>query len=645
MSGFGPPETGGQGRVTLDVSIEKTTNSDVQVAPGSIRLQDLGPVRSITDAVERGALVERPATSDRSDIALGGEVLPPGAEPLQAGDPPVIDGHRLTGRLASGGTSVVYLARGPEGERVALKTTRAQQADQAQARRWLRTEAACSRRLPPSCTARLLVDGSRHSPPYLVSEYVDGPSLAQYVEFLGPLDAEQLRALASALARAIAVVHEAGLIHCDLKPGNVLLAADGPRVIDFSIAQEASHSDRPADVGTVPYSPGWVAPERLSGRPAGPASDIFGWGCLIGFAATGRSPFDGEDVGTGHWSVARSADLATIEEPLRALVEAALAVDPADRPSTGEITARLGGLGARAGGEALPPRREPEALASRHEPAALPPHRGPEAQVWSPGPGAVVEPYQARDMLPARSSVDEPTTPMARIAPEPADEAPREAPYETGYEAPQEAPYGTGHEPAYQAPAPMRPTPALAPPPRETAYVPGFDRPLAEDHADVPVAGFQQRDGRPPRRPRRLRAVAMVTAPAALVAALATVIAMAGTGSHTHTPATPAGAPTAGQGPDQSQGPLDSPTVGQPHRRSAGPQPASASSTRDSAGPPVPTHRQGGGQTRPGSPSHSHRPGSPRPTTPSPTPTHSPTPSPTPSPSGGAARTHTSQTG
>jgi serine/threonine protein kinase len=206
---------------------------------------------------------------------------------LQADDPAVIGGHRLTGRLASGGTSTVYLARDPEGGHVVVKTIRARQADQAQARRWLRTEAASSRRLPPFCTVRLLADGSAESPPYLISEYVEGPSLAQYVEFLGPLEADQLNALAVALARAIAAVHGAGLIHCDLKPGNVLLAADGPRVIDFALAQPAPASGRPARLGTVPYSPGWVAPERLNGHPAGPASDVFGWGCLIGYSATG----------------------------------------------------------------------------------------------------------------------------------------------------------------------------------------------------------------------------------------------------------------------------------------------------------------------------------------------------------------------
>ncbi len=274
--------------------------------------------------------------------ALGGEILPPGAEPLQADDPAVLDGHRLTGRLSAGGTSIVYLARDPAGEHVAVKTTRPRMADQAQARRWLRTEAACVRRLPAFCTARLVSDGSDHVPPYLASEYVEGPSLEQFVEVLGPLEPEQVEALAAALARALAAVHDAGLVHCDLKPANVMLAADGPRVIDFSIAQDAPVAGRPAEVGAVPYSPGWVAPERLSGHPPGPAADVFGWGCLLGYAATGHSPFDTD--GTGPRSAADPSALAALDGHVRVLVEAALAADPADRPSAGEIVARLAAL-------------------------------------------------------------------------------------------------------------------------------------------------------------------------------------------------------------------------------------------------------------------------------------------------------------
>ena len=574
--------------------------------------------------------MERPSTPGQADESPDGETLPPGAEPLRSGDPTAIDGHRLTGRLASGGTSIVYLARDPQGRHVTVKTTRAREADQAQARRWLRTEAACSRRLPPFCTAPLLVDGSDHTPPYLINEYVEGPSLAQYVDVLGPLEPDQMGALATALARAIAAVHGAGLIHCDLQPGNVLLAADGPRVIDFSIAQESPISGGPSESGTVPYSPGWVAPERLRGHPAGPASDVFGWGCLIGYAATGHSPFDGEEVPANHWSVARSADLDAIEEPLRGVVEAALAVDPAGRPSTGEIVSRLGG-------------RRAEVV-----PAAEP----------------VPQRYE-EDLIPfsTPSAVDEPTAPMPRIAPGPAHEAralppaPRPVP---ALRDDRQLPPPAHPVPALRderpLPPPTRPVPALrddqparrldhAGGPRELAGPTG-PKALPSGSDGVPVAAFGERPRRDPRRPRRLRTVAMVTAPAALVAVLATALAMAGTGgSNGQVPSVPGGAPTTGQSPVDPAASPSSPA--EPGRRSYGPRPASASSARDDS-PGTGQGPQGpGGPGTPGRPGGgSHRPTHSPTSSPTPTPTHSPTPSPSPTATGpqvGADGTATSR--
>jgi serine/threonine protein kinase len=578
-------------------------------------LQDLEARRSATDAVERGALVERTSATK----ALGGELLPPGAEPLQADDPAAIDGHRLTARLASGGTSVIYLGRDPDGGRVVVKTTRAP--DQTQARRWLRTEAASTRRLPAFCTARLLTDGTAHSPPYLVSEYVAGPSLTQFVEDLGPLEPEQLHALAIALARALAAVHAAGLIHCDLKPGNILLAADGPRVIDFSIAQEAPISGRPADIGTVPYSPGWVAPERLSGYPAGPASDVFGWGCLIGYAATGRSPFDGETTGEpGRRSVAGPGELAALDEPLRGLVEAALAVDPADRPTTGEITTRLGGADG--------PAREPE-----------------------PRPAAPPRPRETA--VPARSgmsSVDAPTAPMSIIELEPDPDSPTTGSPTTGPPAlPRPAQVGERRADHSGVPAvvasevasPLGAEPGADPQwsrvdhaaggrPAEPSHEAGEPPRRVEYAADTALLASRFRteeDLEQGRRPRRLRMAAMIGAPAALVAVLATVIAMASTGAHQGEPAGNGGAVTPGRPPADPQVPVV------PHRRSHGPRPTARSSAPEGAAAPSPGHTSQHGATvpgRPGRPGHSHKPPPPPPSTPTPTPTNTPTPTPTP---------------
>jgi eukaryotic-like serine/threonine-protein kinase len=562
--------------------------------------------------------------------ALGGEVLPPGAEPLTADDPAAIEGHRLTGRLAAGDAGVVYLAHDPAGEHVVVKTTRMRKADQTQARRRLRTEATAVRRLPDSCTPRLLIDGSDESPPYLVREYIEGPSLAQFVEGLGPLEPEQLRALAEALARALAAVHDAGLVHCDIEPTNVLLAADGPRLIDFTIAQERPLPRRPAEVGTVPDNPGWVAPERRGGFAAGPASDVFGWGCLLGYAATGGSPFDEDAVAEGRRSAARAGALDAIEEPIRGLVEEALAVDPADRPGTADIVARLAGK------------------------AELPAAR--------PRPGLATPAGQA--------GVDAPTTPMPAIDPagglaghhEPGDLLPwrRESTASMTGQAPATAAFaGPGAEPAAADDllpwrderaegAPPR-TGAAEPAPRDRPALPGrtpenattaFDRPeetsrFAEPAGPVAAGRVAYsphvpRTEPPEQRPRRLRAVALVTAPAAMLALIVTVVAMATTGGNGHRRPTVPGSVVS---PGQGQGPVESQAPVAPSRRSYGPRPASAASAHGGTPQAAGHHRPG--NTRPATPSgpgggHSTS----RPPVPSPTPprTHSPTPSPTPTP-------------
>ncbi|WP_345464029.1 serine/threonine-protein kinase [Actinoallomurus oryzae] len=563
---------------------------------------------------------------------IGGEVLPPGAEPLEAGDPAEIGGHRLTARLSTDGTSIAYLASGADGGHVVVKTTRAP--DQTQARRDLRIEASCARRLPPFCTVALLTDGTDHTPPYLVREYIEGPSLAQYVETLGPLDAEQLMALAVALGRAIAAVHGAGLIHCDLRPANILLAANGPRIIGFSIAQEAPVSGRPAELGTVPYEPGWVAPERVDGFPAGPASDIFGWGCLIGYAATGHSPYDGNG-GDGRWSVAGEENLAALDEPIRGLVEAALAVNPADRPSTGEIASRLGGT------------------AEKPRPISPPAQRALPAR-------------------PVESSVDAPTAPMSIVAPEilaeltgeapPAPSAPpaaREPVPDLPRRRPHHVPEAVGTD-AF----PTSATDALATEALATALT---TESLAasglqdDGHDDAPVAssphpaGSSLRNEAPPRRvdyssgtagrprreperrPRRLRAVAMVAAPAALVAVLATVIAMVATGAKDQ-PAGPSSAVRPGQGPADSGAPTP-PAPDAPGRRSYRPRHAAAAPAP--SGSPTPTRRRPTAtSSAPSRPSGGHKPGSPHPSSPPPK-SHTPTPTPTPTPTETA---HTSET-
>jgi serine/threonine protein kinase len=262
--------------------------------------------------------------------AFQNQTLPADAQLLQADDPVEIGGHRLAGRLLSSGAGVVYLARDRVGGLVTVKTTHAGTADFAPVRARLRTEAACARRLPASCTARLIHDGTDRTPPYLVNEYVEGPSLERVIDVKGPLPSAMVGALAADLAATLAAVHEAGVVHGNLTPANVLLTKDGLRVIDFGVAQEISTSGEPAEIGAVADSPGWLAPELLTGGPAGPACDVFGWGCLVTYAATGHSP-DG----------ATPLDADALDEPVRGLVDAAVTEDGAGRPSAAELTIRL----------------------------------------------------------------------------------------------------------------------------------------------------------------------------------------------------------------------------------------------------------------------------------------------------------------
>ncbi len=299
-------------------------------------------------------------TTSESD-ALGGNILPVGVQPLQPGDPATVGGHRLTGRLSRGETTTVYLARDSRGEPVAVKTTRAR--DASQVARRLRAQAAAARRIPPYCAATLLADGSDQSPPYLISEYIAGPSLGEFVGEMGPLDPARLTALASALAEALAAIHAVGVIHQDLQPSDILLAADGPRVIGFTVPDALSGSS-----GTALEVPG----QRASGESG---ADVFAWGRVIGYAATGRNP------------VAHPAVLDTLAEPVRALVTSALADDPAARPTAQDL---LRGLGVTPSDG---PAAEDSTEVFARIPAAPEPRSLPEAprSVWEPtgGPKAV----------------------------------------------------------------------------------------------------------------------------------------------------------------------------------------------------------------------------------------------------------------
>ncbi|MGC5015296.1 serine/threonine protein kinase [Streptosporangium sp. DT93] len=272
------------------------------------------------------------------------ETIP--VEPLESGDPSRVGPYRLLGRLGQGGMGSVYLARGADDRPIAVKTLLGRFANDAEFRHRFRREVDRARQVPPFCTAEVFDADPDHDPPYLVVEYVEGPSLTEAVRTRGPFTPANLHGLAIGVAAALTAIHSAGVIHRDLKPSNVMLALGGPKVIDFGIAREIDSStvlssSKPGQlIGTVPY----MAPERLdsSGAPLTPAVDVFAWGALIAYAGTGRNPFATDSLpATVARILTRPPNLDGLDASLRPLVEQSLAKNPADRPTAHQLLQRL----------------------------------------------------------------------------------------------------------------------------------------------------------------------------------------------------------------------------------------------------------------------------------------------------------------
>ncbi|MFF0307052.1 protein kinase [Streptosporangium sp. NPDC004379] len=263
-------------------------------------------------------------------------------EALGAADPDRIGGYWLAGRIGSGGQGVVYEAYDADGARVALKVLHA--ADPALRDRF-RKEIAAARRVASFCTAKVIDADPDAARPYVVSEYVEGVSLRHAGRrFTG----DDLHRLATAVATALTAVHEAGVVHRDLKPDNVLLGPDGPRVIDFGIARTAEMSLTAS--GTVAGTPAYMAPEVLIGQRAGPPADVFAWGCVMVFAATGEDPFRADDLGAVmHRVLTHHPDLGALPPSVRPLVATALDKDPDRRPAVRDLLLALVGGSGEAG--------------------------------------------------------------------------------------------------------------------------------------------------------------------------------------------------------------------------------------------------------------------------------------------------------
>ncbi|MFJ5229488.1 serine/threonine-protein kinase [Kitasatospora sp. NPDC088391] len=268
-------------------------------------------------------------------------------ETLGADDPQAVGPYRLIGRLGAGGMGEVFLGRTAGGRTVAVKTVRQEFAADAEFRQRFRQEVAAARRVGGRWTAPVLDADTEGPQPWVATGYVAGPSLGQAVRRYGPLPLATVRALGAGLADALAAVHALGLVHRDVKPSNVLLALDGPRLIDFGISRALDATSALTRSGHVVGSPGFMSPEQARGRPAGPPGDVFALGALLAVAATGRAPFGEQDSAAGllYRIVHEEPELGPMEPELLALVGDCLAKDPDRRPTPAAVRDRLAGRG------------------------------------------------------------------------------------------------------------------------------------------------------------------------------------------------------------------------------------------------------------------------------------------------------------
>ncbi|MET7452004.1 bifunctional serine/threonine-protein kinase/ABC transporter substrate-binding protein [Streptomyces sp. NPDC005574] len=371
-------------------------------------------------------------------------------EPLRTSDPARLADYRLLGRLGAGGMGVVYLARSAGGSLVALKVIREEYAEDADFRERFRREADTARRMTSPWVAALVDADPEATAPWLATVFVPGPSLGEAVTAHGALPVRTVRTLGARLAQALGDLHAAGLVHRDVKPGNVLLALDGPRLIDFGVTRDPRDTAL-TSTGVVVGTPGFLAPEQAQGGgELGPAGDIFSLGCVLAHAATGRPPF-----GTGRLdallfrAVHDEPDLEGVPPELAEVVSGCLAKDPRLRPTAGALAESLSGAPAPVTGD--PAARPASASTASAAPGAPAASGAPGASAASGASGAsggsggsrresVEEAGSGQDRTP-RDGVPEadPATIPLRPGPNDVPPDPREA-----LRAPADAPDGHG---------------------------------------------------------------------------------------------------------------------------------------------------------------------------------------------------------
>jgi serine/threonine protein kinase len=387
---------------------------------------------------------------------------------LQPGEPELIGPYRVRGRLGTGGMGRVYLGLSPGGRSVAVKVIRADLAQDAEFRARFRREVAVARKVSGLFTAPV-IDADVDGPvPWLATAYVPGPSLADAVSEHGPLSAASVLALARGLAEGLSAIHAAGVVHRDLKPANVLLAEDGPRVIDFGISR-AVEASALTHTRLVVGSPGFMSPEQAEGREVGPPSDIFSLGAVLAFAATGQGPFgSGSTPALVYRVVHGGPQLDLVPAEVRSLAERCLAKDPALRPTAADLLAAA--AHPAAGWLPTPVTRAMAAGPGR------PPRQTRRLGRWRPltatlvlsalvGAGATAAVTMTAGSAPAHASQSAPrATPAQTLAP--ASTPASSAPASPATAAPQTPPAAT--TPAY-VPPPSTPPATVTSPPTSSA--------------------------------------------------------------------------------------------------------------------------------------------------------------------------------
>jgi predicted Ser/Thr protein kinase len=263
-----------------------------------------------------------------------------GMLPLRETDPREVGGYRLLGRLGEGGQGVVFLALGPTGTEAAVKLLPPTTDPQVRSR--FLKEVAAAQRVPRFCTAQVLDAGIFERRPFIVSEYVSGPSLVEVVHESGPRRGAELERIAVATLTALGAVHAVGMVHRDVKPANVLLGPDGPVVIDFGLAAVPGMTTTGPSGQVALGTPAFMAPEALAATRVTAAADMWSWAVTIAFAGTGELPFKGESLTATAFAILHSEpDVGNLPEPLGSLVHRCLDKEPAARPTARDTLSEL----------------------------------------------------------------------------------------------------------------------------------------------------------------------------------------------------------------------------------------------------------------------------------------------------------------